>query len=215
MNTDPKLLTLMQWLSPAYPVGTFAWSHGLEAAIATGWVRDGEGLKAWLTDILQSGSGWTDAVWIAQGFRAGTPAELTEVHTAARAFAPANERLVEAERQGRAFATVTRAVWAIDLPDGLLPVVLGRAARLMEMNVEAVTALYLQSFTSNLISAAQRLMPLGQTDGQRLLSRLAPTCTEVAAASNGVTMTELYSNTFLSDIAAMRHETLQPRLFQS
>ncbi|CUH75335.1 urease accessory protein UreF [Tropicibacter naphthalenivorans] len=209
MPIDANLLTLTQWLSPAYPVGAFAYSHGLEAAVAQAWVSDEASLQAWLTDIVTQGSGHTDAVWIWRAFEAE---DVAEVDALARAYQPSAERLREAERQGMAFARTTRDVWGLDLPDLLLPVALGRAARLKGMDPSAVTALYLHSFSSNLVSAAQRLMPLGQTRGQAVLAALTPICTQTAEAAQGA---EPFSNAFLSDIAAMQHETLEPRLFQS
>ena len=215
MSTDPRMLILTQWLSPAYPTGAFAWSHGLEAAIRAGWVRDAGSLESWLADLLSDGSGRSDAIFIALAEACRSNEELCEVDRTARAFAPSAERLRESDRQGAAFARVTRAVWDLDLPDCLLPVVLGRAVHLMTLPVQDVTALYLQNFASNLIAAAQRLMPLGQTDGQAVLARLAPLCESVAADAGGAGEDGLYSNCFLSDIAAMQHETQEPRLFQS
>jgi urease accessory protein len=215
MPTDPRLLTLVQWLSPAYPTGAFAWSHGLEAAIAAGWVRDAEGLHDWLADVLAEGSGRAEAVWIGLAFHAADGPGLLAIDARARAWAPSAERLREAERQGAAFAAVTRAVWGLDVPDCLLPVALGRAARLMEMDPREVAALHLLGFAGNLVAAAQRLMPLGQTAAQRVLARLAPLCLEVAEAAATPDPEALYSNAFLSDVAAMRHETLEPRIFQS
>lgn len=215
MPIDPRLITLTQWLSPAYPVGAFTWSHGLEAAIAQGWIGDTQALELWLADLLEHGSGRADAVWIALAYAAADSAELARLDASARAFAPAAERLREAERQGAAFARVTRKVWALDLPDAVLPVALGRAARLLDMDVEAVAALYLHSFAANLVSAAQRLMPLGQTGAQRILSGLGGACAATAAQAMQATPDDVWSNAFLSDIAAMRHETQQPRLFQS
>lgn len=216
MPTDPRLLTLVQWLSPAYPTGAFAWSHGLEAAIAEGWVRDAGGLHDWLADLLAEGSGRAEAVWIGLAFRAADAAALGALDARARAFSPAAERLRETARQGAAFAAVTRAVWGIDLPAGcLLPLALGRAARLMEMDPGDVAAIHLQGFAGNLVAAAQRLMPLGQTAAQGVLARLAPLCLEAAELARAPDEAALFSNTFLSDVAAMRHETLETRLFQS
>lgn len=213
MLIDPRLLTLTQWLSPAYPVGAFAWSHGLESAVRQGWVTDAGTLQSWLTDILAEGSGKADALWIRlawQGERS-----VAELDALARAWQPSRERLREAERQGAAFAQVTAEVWDLDLPPMLLPVALGDAARQMDMAVEPVAALYLQSFAGNLVSAAQRLMPLGQTAAQGVLARLAPLCAELAAGTEGLTLEDMVSCTFLSDVASMKHETLEPRLFQS
>lgn len=215
MPIDPKLLILTQWLSPAYPTGAFAWSHGLEAAIAAGWVQDARTLEAWLGDLLCDGSGRSDAIFVAMAFRTRSTGALKALNDTAGAFAASAERLRESARQGAAFGKVTREVWALDLPDLLLPVALGRAAHLTSLPQIAVSALYLQGFTSNLVSAAQRLMPLGQTEAQAVLARLTPRCAALAAETDNAGEDDLYSNCILSDIAAMRHETQQPRLFQS
>lgn len=212
---NPGLLTLAQWLSPAYPLGAFAYSHGIETAIRAGWVATAADLEGWLGDLMRDGSGRADAIWLSLAFRAGTEAELLELETRARAFAAAAERLREGERQGAAFARTTAAVWGLDLPPLLLPLAVGRAARLMALDPGATCALYLQSFLSNLTSAAVRLVPLGQTEGQQVLANLAPLCTRIAAEAAGARWEDVYSNAFLSDIAAMTHETLTPRLFQS
>jgi urease accessory protein len=213
MPIDPRLLTLTQWLSPAYPVGAFAFSHGLESAVQAGWVRERDTLRAWLSDVLAEGSGRVDALWIWQAWRGAQP-DL-ELDALARAWQPARERLREADRQGTAFATVTAEVWGLTVPPMLMPVALGSAARQMEMEPHPVVALYLHAFASNLVSAAQRLMPLGQTAAQHELSRLTPLCAEIATEAGTLTLDDMASNAFLSDVAAMRHETQEPRLFQS
>lgn len=215
MRIDQKMLMLTQWLSPSYPTGAFAWSHGLEAAIQARWVHDAASLENWLADLLQDGSGRSDAVFIALAEACGSNRELRIIDQKARAFAPSAERLRESARQGAAFTRVTRAVWNMDLPDLVLPVALGRAAHLQALPVADTAALYLQSFASNLISAAQRLMPLGQTDGQAVLAHLSPLCEAIASEAITAGEDATYSNCFLSDIAAMQHETHQPRLFQS
>src|SRR6056297_1092430 len=199
MRIESGLLILTQWLSPAYPTGAFAWSHGLEEAVAAGWVCDARTLEGWLGDVLRDGSGRSDAVFMAMARSAAGDA-LTGLDLTARAYAPSAERVREAERQGAAFARVTREVWALDLPDLPLP---------------PVAALYLQAFASNLTAAAQRLMPLGQTSAQRVLDRMSPVCAGIARETETAGVADLYSNCFLSDIAAMRHETRQPRIFQS
>ena len=214
MPIDPRLLVLTQWLSPAYPTGAFAWSNGLEAAVAAGWVRDARTLETWLGDLLQEGAPRSEAIFIALAHDAEAD-DLAALDRMARAYAPSLERLRESERQGAAFARVTRDVWAIDLADHVFPVALGRAARLRNLPLHAVTALYLQAFLSNLVSAAQRLMPLGQTEAQAVLARLSPLCASLATETETACEDALYSNCFLSDIASMRHEALEPRLFQS
>ena len=212
MPIDPRLLTLTQWLSPSYPMGAFAFSHGLEAAIAEGWVKDEETLFEWLNGVLSQGSGRGDAILIWNAYHSDNIEDIDDI---ARAFAPSSERLREAQRQGTAFARVTREVWNIDLPDLMLPVALGHAANLADLNPSELVALYLHSFASNLTQAAQRLMPLGQTGAQRVLHRLTPLCSQIADDTRDLTLDDIHSNAFLSDIAAMRHEVQEPRLFQS
>ena len=212
---DPGLLTLAQWLSPAYPLGSFAYSHGLESAIRAGWITAAADLQGWLSDVLLDGSGRADAIFLWAGYRAGNVADLMAADAEARAFAPAAERQREGARQGAAFARTTAAVWGIDLPPLLLPVAVGQAARQMRLVPQAACALYLQSFLSNLVSAAVRLVPLGQTEGQQVLAALSPHCAALAAETESAGPEAVYSNAFLSDITAMQHETLDPRLFQS
>lgn len=214
MPTDPRLLTLAQWLSPSFPVGAFAYSHGLETAVQSGWVTDADTLQEWLHDVLCQGTGRADAIWI----RAAMPSDadtLGMLDAQARAYAASAERLREALRQGAAFAQTANAVWALDVPSVPLPLAVGAAAGQMGMRAGDTVALYLHAFVSNLTSAAIRLIPLGQTEGQKVLAALTPLCARMADETRALTPDDIHSTCFLSDIAAMRHETLKTRLFQS
>jgi len=210
-----QLLTLAQWLSPAYPTGGFAWSHGLETAVAEGSVRDAAGFGAWLGDVLEHGAARSEALFLAEAHRAGGDEALARIDARARAFAPCAERLAETVEQGAAFARITAAIWGMDLPTLAQPVAVGRAAALAGLPLEPVLALYLQGFAANLASAAQRLVPLGQTEAQAALADQAPLIARIAAEAAVAGPDALSSTAFLADIAAMRHETLQPRIFRS
>lgn len=209
---DADLLTLTQWLSPSYPVGAFAWSHGLEAAVARGDVRDADDLQAWLLAVLEQGAGRTDAILLCEAYRAEDVASVAEL---AAALAPSRERRMETLQQGAAFAATTRAVWGFDLPDMAYPVAVGRAAALAEMPLLPVTQVWLQAFLSNLVQAAQRLMPLGQTAGQRILADITPAIIAVAEAAQIATLDDIGSATFAVDTASMQHETQSSRIFRS
>lgn len=212
MPTDARLLTLTQWLSPAFPIGAFAYSHGVEQAIRDGWIGSADDLQAWLTSCLAQGSGRSDAIFLRRAFDAQDPCKIDAT---ARAFAASRERVLEAAKQGAAFVRTANAVWEFDLPPLLLPVAIGASAARANLDADAATALYLQAFVSNLVSASMRLMPLGQSDGQTVLAALQPVVLRLTDETKDATEDDLFSTTFLSDIAAMRHETLQPRLFQS
>lgn len=203
------LLTLTQWLSPAYPVGSFAWSHGLENAVAVGQVWDADSLQDWLSVALANGSGRSDAILLCAAYRGEDVAEL------AAALAPSRERLMETLQQGAAFAAITRAVWRLDLSDAAYPVAVGRAAGLIGLPVVATAQLYLFSFASALTQAAQRLMPLGQTKGQQVLAALAPLCQTLGQEAAVLTVDDIGSSAIAIDIAAMRHEVQEPRMFRS
>lgn len=213
MNTE-HLLTLTQWLSPAYPVGGFAWSHGLETAIASGQVSDSDTLQAWLMAVLTHGAGRADAILLGAA-HAATPDTLPEVAALADALAPSQERRAETLSQGAAFAATTREVWGLDLPDMAYPVVIGRAAALMGLPAVPPAQMMLQAMMSNQVQAAQRLMRLGQTKAQGVLARLTPLCARIAEEAVPAGLDALGSAAFAIDIAAMRHEEQSPRLFRS
>ena len=213
MITD--ILTLSQWLSPSFPVGAFAYSHGLETEIQAGRLNSASGLQDWLADILEHGAGRSDCILLRAAHACDDLETLAHVEATARAFAPGAERLRETQLQGAAFGETVAAIWIAAQPELSYPVALGRAARLCGIDPSLAAALYLQAFASNLVSVAVRLVPLGQTEGQRVLAALAPLCQTLAAASNGAGLDDLSSSAFMSDIAAMRHETLNHRIFRS
>ncbi len=213
--TDADILTLTQWLSPAYPVGGFAYSHGLEAAIDGGTVANSRDTEAWISDVLEHGSGWNDAVFVVAAFNAHDKEELINVDIAARAFCATSERLMETELLGQAFGNVTKGVWELDLGQFTYPVSIGRAARLQNLPLLLTTKMFLQAFASNLVACATRLVPLGQTEAQRLIRQLTPLCAQIAERAKKASLDELSSTTFLGDIAAMKHETQYSRIFRT
>lgn len=214
MNTD-HLLILTQWLSPAFPVGGFAWSHGLEQAVADGAVHDRATLEAWLSDVMMCGAGRTDAILMTAAHGASGPEQRAEVAEMADALAPSAERRAEALGQGAAFAATVRDVWGLDLPDMAYPVAVGRAAGLKGLPAQPTAQVMLQGFCSNLVQAALRLMPLGQTNGQHVLATLSPICATVATEAMALGLDDIGSAAFAVDIASMRHEALSPRIFRS
>lgn len=216
MSTDASqteaLLTLSQWLSPSFPVGSFAWSHGLEAAVSAGQVRDGATLEAWLRAVLIWGSGWCDAILLCHALR-GHPSD--ELDGLAQALAPSLERWRETVEQGGAFTRAVNAMTGTARPDRALPVAVGVAAAGLGLPVATVAAHYLQAFAANLVSAGVRFIPLGQTEGQAVLTRLRPMLIILAKGAAEAGLDDLGGAAFGADIAAMRHEELEVRLFRS
>jgi urease accessory protein len=213
MDDDAALLTLAQWLSPAFPVGGFAWSHGLEAAVISGGVRDAGGVEAWIGAIIARGSGRADAVLLTAAM--APDADTDALADLARALAASRERWEETVAQGAAFAGTVRALTGLDVPTAALPVAVGAAAQSLGLPRGQVAAFYLQAFAGNLVSAAVRFVPLGQTEGQRLLANLRPLILEVARAAAETDPENIISSTPGADLAAMAHEVQDVRIFRS
>lgn len=222
MPTDgletPALTTLAQWFSPAFPVGAFSFSHGLEWLIDSGSVRNGAQFRAWLEDVLLHGAGRTDLLFLAAAYRA-SPAELATLDAQARALVPSKERLLETAEQGASFVQTVNAVWSCALPPLCYPVAVGAAARACGLPLEPTARLFLQALVGNLASAAVRLVPLGQTEGQAIVREFAPVCdalcAEVLAGAFRDPLEAAGSSAFLADIASMNHETQYARIFRS
>lgn len=210
---DPYL-TLAQWFSPLFPLGGFAYSHGLEWAIEAGHVRDTGTLEAWILDVLRNGSGHSDCLLLAAAYFASDE-DLTGIDATARAFASSKERLLETTQQGAAFCETAAAVHGIDLPALTLPVGVGRAAQLCDLPLDITQQMYLKAFAANLVSVGMRLIPLGQTQGQILIDKLIPLCIETAKRSVSGDLTALSNTAFLSEIDAMKHETQHSRIFRT
>jgi len=222
------LYRLMAWLSPGYPVGAFSYSGGLEWAVEAGDARDAETLQRWLEVVIRQGGGFCDAVVLVQahGAVAAGDAEknLGAVAELAAALTPSKERHLETTAQGRAFLDATRAAWPCAALDKLLaawdgpvayPVAVGVAAAGHGIAVEPCVAAYLQAVAANLVSAGVRLIPLGQTAGQRILAALEPAIVASAQRALATPLDEVGGAAFRAELASMRHETQYTRLFRS
>ena len=204
------LLTLTQWLSPAFPTGAYAYSHGLEAAIS-GDLSGAEAAQAWIADVLTCGGGLSDAVLIAQILGGAEPALMADY---ARALAGSKERLSETLEQGAAFSRALGAL-GVSATEAPLPVAFGAAARGLSLPPEQIISLYLHSFAANLASCATRFMPLGQSAGQRLLAALHPSIEATAKRALITPLDHLTTCACGAEIAAMAHETLDVRIYNT
>ena len=221
------LYRLMTWLSPAFPVGAFSYSSGIEWAVEAGDITDAASLRGWLAAMLADGSGFCDGVFLAQAHRAATAnddAALREIAELAAAFVPSRERQLETSSQGRAFIDIARAAWTCDGLDELIsacggaiiyPVAVGIVSAAHKIPLAPAMHAFLHALVSNWISAGARLVPLGQTDSQRILAALEPVVVATAARALQATLDDLGSATFRADLASLRHETQYTRLFRS
>ncbi len=221
------LYRLMTWLSPAFPVGGFSYSSGIEWAVEANDIVDTATLADWLDAMLADGSGFCDATFLVQAYRAAEAGEttaLSETAELAAAFVPSRERQLETSSQGRAFIDIARAAWDADGLDAMVaacqtppvyPVAVGVVAAMHGVPLAPTLHAFLHAVVSNWISAASRLVPLGQTDSQRVLVRLEAAVAATANRALNATLDDLGSATFRADLASLRHETQYTRLFRS
>ena len=203
---DGDHLRLVQILSPAFPIGSFAYSQGLETAITDGTVWDASSLKTWISAILQHGSGQSDAILMAHA-RRGDADDLADL---ALSFSPSLERSLESIEQGRAFATMTGL--ARPYP---LPVAVGVVTRDLAVETATVLALWLQGLAGQLVSVGVRFIPLGQSQGQQVLADLNAAILDVAARAAVAPLTAIYSTALGADMASMTHETQEIRIYRT
>lgn len=223
---EASLFRLMTWLSPAFPVGAFSYSSGIEWAVEAGDIVDTVTLQDWLSAMLVDGPGFCDGVLLCHAHRtaqARDRAVLQDIVELAAAFVPSRERHLETTAQGRAFVEIARAAWsceALDLLAGCdgqiaYPVAVGVLAAGHGISLALTLHAFLHALTSNWISAGVRLIPLGQTDSQRVLAALENLIFATAEKSLSASLDDLGSATFRADLASMRHEAQYTRLFRS
>ena len=213
MGTDAsKLLMLFNWMSPTFPIGGFAYSHGLEQVIADGLATPTE-LRSWVSDLLQSGSAWNDAVLFSCSWH-DEPSHLNEL---ALALCGSAERYSETTQLGRNFS-IAANVWlgtAVSEGEIAYPVAAGSICATSGIEQSQALLAFLQGFCAAQISVAVRLIPLGQTKGLEVLRDLSSVIVEVATRAAQATLDDVGGNCFLAEIAAMKHETLESRVFRT
>jgi urease accessory protein len=220
MTHPTSLQRLLTWLSPAFPVGAFAWSQGLETAIADGRVVAAADLKDWIGGGLAHGALKTDAIILAHAHRAaGDAAQLQELADLNFALTAASERTMETALTGEAFGMAARA-WPSDvfarLPQPCpYPVAVGAIAGAQGIGLTETLICYLTASVHSQVSVAVRLVPLGQTAGLQVMVGLEPAIASLAEAAAKATLDDIGGIAYAADIAQMRHETIGVRVFRS
>ena len=215
-----SLLRLMTWLSPAFPVGAFAYSGGLEAAVRDGIVDDAAALQQWIETLLRNGSIWNDAVLLAEAWQScEDQPRLAAAAELATALAGSAERHLEITAQGGAFLEAARA-WphpVLVMLDQTTPycIAVGAVAAANYVPLERTLTAYLHALVSQFVSSGIRLSVLGQRQGVAMLAALEPAILDVASCASRSTLDDLGSAAVMADLMAIRHETIHTRLFRS
>ena len=224
---DP-LYRLLAWLSPAYPIGAFSYSHGVETAVEEGFITDRVSLVGWLQTVLTDGTGRVDGALFAAAWRAADAKDwktFDAIAERAAAWRGTSEMALESRQQGGSFLSITKNAWKHPDLDAAharlageiaLPVAVALASAVHGIALEMALSGYLHAFTANLISAALRTVPLGQSDGQLALAALEAYVNQTARAAMAVqSLDEVGTATPLLDWCSLKHETQYTRLFRS
>lgn len=222
IETD-GLYRLLSWLSPSYPVGAFSYSHGLEYAVETGRVATATDVSEWVSTVLLQGTGRVDGVLFREAYSAVAEANwdhLDEIVDLGNAFQATSEFALETRAQGNAFIKATLAAWPADAltrieRGAVYPVAVAVACAAHDIDLKTALHGYFHAFSANLVSAAVRLVPLGQTDGQLAIAALANTVSQAQNQAVSIPLDDIGSAAPLVDLASMHHETQYTRLFRS
>ena len=224
------LLRLQSWLSPAFPSGSYSYSHGLDWAVEAGYIHDRQSLVDWLEADLCHGSGRNEAIFFSEAWRCTKEdncATLSEIAELAAAYRGTSEFALESSQQAGAYLATLRQVWPDRIFDRLseivrerefqpaLAVVFGVRSAREGVPVSLALPAFLQSYIANLVTAGVRLIPLGQTDGQLAIAELERAVLAVSAQANEATIEDLGSAAFMVDLTSAAHETQYTRLFRS
>jgi urease accessory protein len=224
------LLRLQSWLSPAFPTGSYSYSHGIEWAVEAGCIYDRESLVDWLEADLRYGSGRNEAIFFSEAWRSAVEddrASLFDIAELGAAFRGTSEFALESSQQGAACLATVRRVWPDRLLDWLsetlserlvppaLAVVLGVGVAKQRVPLSLALPAFLQSYVANLVTAAVRLVPLGQTQGQLAIAALEEGLLAASEQAEKAVIDDLGSAAFMVDLASVAHETQYTRLFRS
>lgn len=226
MDTATLPLPLAVWFSPMFPVGAFAYSHGLEWAHEAGDIRTADDLRDWLITLVERGALHNDAILLAEAYRLVLQADraaLAHVNELALAMATSRERHLETSTQGNAFLLAAKKAWPCDgfslldraSEDVAYPIAVALAAAGHDVPLLGTLEMFALGFVANLVSAAIRLGAIGQSDGQAVIAALLPAVREAARTCADATLDDLGGSAFRSDLASLRHETQYTRLFRS
>ena len=201
---------LFSWFSPNFPIGSFNFSHGLEAAVEMKFIHDSFTLENWISNLITDGSGKTDVILLSNAYRGKNINEL------ALALCPSKERWIESIKLGKSFSKNIRDNWSYNIEDELaFPVALGKAGSFFSIPLDQLLIIFLQSFASNLITFGMKHIPLGQSAGQKILINLIPVIQAQSMKYKNYDIKDIGSSAFISDLASMYHENLKNRVYQT
>ena len=210
-NQSESIMILQAWFSPSFPVGAFSYSHGLETAINSGFIKSSNDLVGWINHLLKEGSGWNDGVFLSAAYN-----NVSDANGLCLSLAASRERHLETSEMGSAFVRAVNNVYGLELKKNLTyPVAIGKAAREFKIDLRLTLQSFLQSFVNNLIHVGIRIIPMGQEAGQDCLFRLMPNIKSLSEELANSSLYDLRGGAFFADLLSMHHEYSEQRIFRT
>ena len=224
MITDLALLRLLHWVSPSLPIGSFTYSQGIEWAVETGWIRTPADLQDWLASQLHSSMIYVDLPILQRLYHAVQTQDVAAleywIHTL-NACRETSELLLEEKNRGRA---LTDLLIALEIPNAAAwkpllaqsqAAAFALAAVHSDIPLTQAAYGYVWSWLENLVLSAVKIIPLGQTQGQKILHGMTALLPDAVAHGLQVSDAEMGASSPALAIASSRHETQYTRLFRS
>ena len=210
-NQSDSIMILQAWFSPSFPVGAFSYSHGLESAINSGFIKSSNDLVGWINHLLKEGSVWNDGVFLSAAYN-----NLSDVNCLCLSLAASRGRHIETSEMGSAFVRVVNNVYGLKLREDLTySVAVGEAARELKIDLRLTLQSFLQSFVNNLIHVGIRIIPIGQETGQECFFQLMPNIKSLADELTNSSLDDLRGSAFFADLLSMQHEYSEQRIFRT
>lgn len=224
MLENLALLRLMHLISPTLPIGSFTYSQGIEWAVEAAWIQEVNQLEAWLSSQLQANITQLELPLLKRMYAALIEHDLASLEhwiAIANANRETAELLLEEKNRGRA---LTDLLIALEIPEavGLKPLLsqsqvaaFALASVHWQIPIEQAAYGYAWSWLENLVLAAVKIIPLGQTQGQKTLQHMTPQLLQAVEQGLQIVDENIGASLFALAIASSRHETQYTRLFRS
>ena len=206
-SKDPHQV-LQIWFSSSFPIGSYAYSHGLEALIDDKKIKNKDDVKEFLDALLFYGTLRNDYIFMKSVYKGEQINELT------LASASSKERQIEMIDMGNSFRKIMKDSWELSLPENTSFIYcLAKAGLHFDIKLDDLIKFYLQSFISNLINVCVKHIPMSQKDGQSLNVIFINQIQEFLTHSDKLTLKDIGTTFFIGDIFAIKHEYLDSRIY--
>ena len=204
---DPHQI-LQVWFSSSFPIGSYAYSHGLEALIDNKKIKNKDDVKEFLDALLFYGTLRNDYIFMKSVYKG------EEINELILASASSKERQIEMIDMGNSFRKIMKDSWELSLPENTSFIYcLAKAGLHFNINFDDLIKFYLQSFISNLINVCVKHIPMSQKDGQSLNVIFINQIQEFLSHSDKLTLKDIGTTFFIGDIFAIKHENLDSRIY--